>query len=212
MFPPRTRDRRLCGCRRRPPRSTPPRKPPRLSSPSPAASTRPWRCPSRTCGRWTSDTPGTTAPISRTWGARQLVRLAGGVQRRQLSFARALSGVGLRFDWLSPDEDTTRPARYIAAPAFRLILLPEPIRLDAAQAPELSWLKLPFYVGQRAGFRNPPGTEGWCGRPPLQPAARAEWRGPPPQARWSGRIEAGADGAGAHDWPADWTPLSRPPS
>jgi hypothetical protein len=113
-----------------------------------------------------------------------------------------------RVKWLSPDEDTSRPQRFIAGRDFRLILMPEPTRLDAHRSPELSWLRLPFYVGQRSVFLNMPGSEGTCGRPPLQPAARVEWRGRPPYSLWSGEIGPGIGRVGDHHWPASWTERS----
>jgi hypothetical protein len=96
--------------------------------------------------------------------------------------------VGFSIPTFSPGDDTSLTVRFIPSSDFRLILLPEPHRLDARRFPELSWLKLPFYVGRRSGHRNPLGLERWLGRPPLQPAARIEWGGPPVVPRWRGRF------------------------
>lgn len=107
--------------------------------------------------------------------------------------------------WLSPDEDTSRPVRYLAAADFKLIVLPEPERLDAQGSPALSWLRLPFYVGQRTVYRNPPGFGAVSGRPPLQPAARADWLAPPHQPRWMGTPEFGTATARLQGLPGSWT-------
>src|SRR6185295_6588662 len=103
------------------------------------------------------------------------------------------------------DEDTSSPARFVAASEFRLIVMPEPTRLDARRSPELSWLRLPFYIGQRDVFHNPPGLGGVCGRPPLQPAARIEWMNPAPLATWPGQVAPGSASAAQHRWPRTWT-------
>jgi hypothetical protein len=89
----------------------------------------------------------------------------------------------------APDDDTSRPARFIAASDFQVILLPEPGRLDARRSPELSWLRLPFYAGQRTMSTNPPGLA-TLGRdhPPLQPAARPSWLQTSSGRRWSGTV------------------------
>ena len=108
--------------------------------------------------------------------------------------------------WLSPDEDTSRPVRFLAPWDFQVILLPEPERLDAARFPELSWLRLPFYAGQRQVEINPPGYRTF-GRdhPPLQPAARPAWRRPPHTPPWRDAILPGAATAShAERWPRSW--------
>lgn len=75
-----------------------------------------------------------------------------------------------------PDEDVSRPARFIHARDFRVIVLPEPERLDASRHPTLSWLKLDFYAGQRHVSNNPPLVDrlGY-GAPTRQPARRPAW-------------------------------------
>jgi hypothetical protein len=103
---------------------------------------------------------------------------------------------------LSPADDTTTPARFLAAADFRIILLPEPARLDAAQSPELSWMRLPFHAGQRRLHRNLPLLSNFGGdRPPLQPAARHEWLAPARLPQWSRSLEGEAL---AQPWPAAW--------
>jgi hypothetical protein len=86
-----------------------------------------------------------------------------------------------------PDEDARRPWRFFDARAFNLIMLPEPEHLDARAHPELSWLRLRFYVGQRHVTRNPPPIA-WLGidGPPLQPAARGDWDEREPHTVWPG--------------------------
>jgi hypothetical protein len=96
---------------------------------------------------------------------------------------------GFGFGPLNPDEDVSAPARFIAARDFQVIVLPEPDRLDARRFPELSWLRLPFYAGQRSVYTNPPGYQVLGqDQPPLQPAARRTWLQPPRENRWSGTI------------------------
>ncbi|HEY0712045.1 MAG TPA: hypothetical protein VGF45_05190 [Polyangia bacterium] len=97
------------------------------------------------------------------------------------------AGSAFSVSWLSPEEDTSQTERFLAASDFQLILLPEPSRLDAKKSPELSWLRLPFYAGQRSVYVNPPGFGGVSGRPPLQPAARADWGKPSRRAKWQGQ-------------------------
>jgi hypothetical protein len=80
-------------------------------------------------------------------------------------------------DWpFSPGEDTRRPERFIAAGDFDVVLLPEPERLDTRARPELSWLKLPLYLGQEKMRSNPPLFD-WLGAggPVLQPGRRSTW-------------------------------------
>jgi hypothetical protein len=102
-------------------------------------------------------------------------------------FTEAAQGLGP----FNPDEDVSRPpARFLAAHEFRVIVLPEPDRLDGRRFPELSWLRLPFYAGQRSSvYTNPPGVQ-VLGRdqPPLQPAARKSWLEPPRASRWTGTV------------------------
>ena len=78
----------------------------------------------------------------------------------------------------APTRRSPPPARFIAAHEFRVILLPEPDRLDARRSPELSWLRLPFYAGQRSVHTNPPGYRvlGRTGRRCSPPPGRPGWR------------------------------------
>jgi hypothetical protein len=113
-------------------------------------------------------------------------------------------GAGFRGGPLAPDDDASHPARFIGASDFQVILLPEPHRLDARRSPELSWLRLPFYAGQRTMSTNPPGFAAF-GRdhPPLQPAARASWLQPPHGSPWDGRSIA-AGGTRDAGMPESW--------
>jgi hypothetical protein len=113
-------------------------------------------------------------------------------------------GAGFRGGLFAPDDDASRPARFIAASDFQVILLPEPERLDARRNPELSWLRLPFYAGQRSMSTNPPGYA-LFGRdhPPLQPAARDSWLRSPRKRAWAGHPIQG-DAAGAGAMPDSW--------
>ncbi len=95
---------------------------------------------------------------------------------------------------LNPDEDVSTPARFIAARDFQVIVLPEPDQLDARRFPHLSWLRLPFYAGQRSVYTNPPGYHVLGqDQPPLQPAARRSWLEPPRANRWAGTIRRDPD-------------------
>jgi hypothetical protein len=170
----------------------------------------------------------------------QLVRLAGsdpredhplvyvGGKGRVLAWSGVFSGAsypllarytqaGSMLGPFGPDEEIAAPARFIAASEFKVIVLPEPARLDARQSPELSWLRLPFYVGQRSVFSNPPGFR-VLGQdhPPLQPAARRSWLEPPRLGRWTGAVVPVSEGGAWLRWPLAWAcarptdPLSCP--
>jgi hypothetical protein len=119
-------------------------------------------------------------------GGDHVVVFAGG-PGRMLGWGGAQSGAS--YPWpavfpgagsgpFPPDEDTRAPGRFIAADDFRVVLLPEPERLDDDAQPALSWLRLPFYAGQRSVTSNPPPV-GWLGfdHAPSQPARRASWNG-----------------------------------
>ena len=82
---------------------------------------------------WPGADPREDHPLVYVGGQGSFLAWSGMLQRRQLPAARSLhrapvSGRGLAH----PDEDTSRPARFIAASDFQVILLPEPERLDAA--------------------------------------------------------------------------------
>ena len=130
------------------------------------------------------------------WGG----SFSGGSYPLPAKFKRA----GCRSRLVSPDDDTSRPARFIAASDFKVIVLPEPDRLDAARHPELSWLRLPFFAGQRTMSTNPPGYR-TLGRdhPPVQPGVRASWLSPTPDLPWQGDIERPSRLAAA--FPSTWS-------
>lgn len=153
--------------------------------------------------RFAGATPGEDHPLVFVGGQSEWFGFSGVQSGGSYPLPGRYPGAAFNIPWLSPDDDTSQPARFIAAADFKLIVLPEPERLDAQRFPELSWLRLPFYVGRRAGFRNLPGTDEACGRPPLQPAARAEWGGPPPYPHWTGHVRLGT--AAQARWPASWT-------
>lgn len=72
-------------------------------------------------------------------------------------------------------EDASRPKRFVPASGFRIVMLPEPERLDGTR-PELGWLKIDMRIGQSRMSRNPPFVEaGGSGSPPKQPAHSAGW-------------------------------------
>jgi hypothetical protein len=101
--------------------------------------------------------------------------------------ARYESVVG-GFGPFRPADDTRHPARFVPAEAFRVVLLPEPRRLDTRAHPELSWLRLPFYAGAPRALINPPLITNQLGGggAPVQPARRPEWSGPDDHPRWNG--------------------------
>jgi hypothetical protein len=89
-------------------------------------------------------------------------------------FPAAGGGVG---PW-RPADDTTKPARFIRPDEFKLVLLPEPDRLDVGQNPELAWLRLSFFAGQTRMYRNPLAMNGTSfGTAPVQPARQGGWNG-----------------------------------
>ena len=108
---------------------------------------------------------------------------------------------------IKADEDTGSPDRFIGAGRFRLVLLPEPERLDAAARPELSWLKLPFYAGQARMVSNPFLVD-WLGKggPVIQPAQRAAWNARRSKRPFLSEIASVAN----LPLPADWPLLSAP--
>jgi hypothetical protein len=111
----------------------------------------------------------------------------------------------------APDEHLPVGARFLAADEFQVILLPEPERLDGARHPELSWLRLPFFAGQRQVHINPPGYR-TLGKdhPPVQPGVRASWLKPPANAQYPDPVFPGKTFEQAlRALPAAW--LSRPP-
>jgi hypothetical protein len=87
-------------------------------------------------------------------------------------FPGAGGGVGR---W-RPADDTTKPAHYLRPEEFKLVMLPEPDRLDVGQNPELAWLRLSFFAGQPKVFRNPLAMNGSSfGAAPRQPARQGGW-------------------------------------
>lgn len=77
-----------------------------------------------------------------------------------------------------PADDTTKPARFLRPDEFKLVILPEPDRLDVGQHPELAWLRLTFFAGQTRMFHNPLAMNGTSfGTAPVQPAQQGGWNG-----------------------------------
>jgi hypothetical protein len=77
-----------------------------------------------------------------------------------------------------PADDTTKPTRFIRPDEFKLVILPEPERLDVGQHPELAWLRLTFFAGQTRMFHNPLAMNGTSfGSAPVQPAHQGGWNG-----------------------------------
>ncbi len=100
------------------------------------------------------------------WGGSQ----SGGSYPLPARYAAAGSGIGP----FRPADDTRHPARFVPAETFRVVVLPDPRRLDTRAHPELSWLRLPFYAGAPHAHVNPPLTDALGGGgAPLQPARRA---------------------------------------
>jgi hypothetical protein len=110
---------------------------------------------------------------------------------------------------LPPDEDARAPTRFLPASAFRVVVLPEPDRLDATARPELSWLKLDFYAGQDDVHTNPP-LVNWLGygRAPSQPARRKAWNAASSKTAWPCPLPAFA--AGPLALPPEWPVLATP--
>lgn len=75
-----------------------------------------------------------------------------------------------------PSDDTTKPARYIRPEDFKLVMLPEPDRVDVGENPEIAWLRLSFFVGQARVYRNPLSLNGLSfGGVPQQPGRHSGW-------------------------------------
>lgn len=102
-------------------------------------------------------------------------------------------------------DDTRQPQRLISAARFKVVLLPEPERLDTGKHPELSWLRLPFFAGQDGDASNPMFLA-WmgAGKPPLQPGRRADWNAKRPSRTWPGSRQAAPE-------PNGWARLKLPP-
>ena len=155
--------------------------------------------------RLAGDEPDEDHPLVYVGGQGRLLAWAGIFSGASYPLPARYTQAGHGLGPFNPDEDVSRPARFLAANEFRVILLPEPSRLDARRFPELSWLRLPFHAGQRSVHTNPPGygVFGWD-RPPLQPAARSSWLEPPRASRWMGTmVPAPASMSGR--WPVAWT-------
>jgi hypothetical protein len=112
-------------------------------------------------------------------------------------------GAGGAFGPLSVDDDTREPGRFLGPEAFRVVLLPEPARLDTRAHPELSWLRLRFFAGQPRMLNNPPLVD-WAGggKPPLQPGVRRDWNSTISRPRWPGA--ATLNGAADAGLPKEW--------
>lgn len=99
-------------------------------------------------------------------------------------FPAAGGGVGR---W-RPADDTTKPARFIRPEDFKLVMLPEPDRVDVGQHPELTWLRLSFYAGQSRVYRNPLSLNGLgFGVAPAQPARQGTWNAESNPPYWTER-------------------------
>jgi hypothetical protein len=99
----------------------------------------------------------------------------------------AYPGAGGGVGPFAATDDTRAPARTIDADRFDVVVLPEPARLDAAAHPALSWLRLPFFAGQRHMFNNPPLVDRMGGGgPPRQPARKGDWNAIASKPSWPG--------------------------
>jgi hypothetical protein len=123
-----------------------------------------------------------------TGGRGQLLWWKGSQSGGSYPLPARYAGAGSGFGPFRPADDTRRPARFIRAESFRVVLLPEPQRLDTRAHPELSWLRLPFYAGAPRARVNPPLMDALGGGgAPLQPAQRREWDAVDRHPRWTGR-------------------------
>jgi hypothetical protein len=133
--------------------------------------------------------PSEDHPLVYVGGRGRLLAWSGVFSGASYPLPARFVGAGFGLGPFNPDEDVSAPARYIPAEDFQVILLPEPERLDGRRFPQLSWLRLPFYAGQRSVHTNPPGYKVLGqDQPPIQPAARRGWLQPPRGNRWSGTI------------------------
>lgn len=137
-------------------------------------------------------------------GASRFLFWGGEVSGGSYPFPAHYSDAGGKAGPVSPGDDTRKPKRFIAAQDFRVVLLPEPERLDTAKNPEHSWLRLRFYAGQWKVHGNPFILD-WMGRggPPEQPGRRSDWNAAQASPAWQGKVDPrGAKVA----LPAGWAP------
>lgn len=126
-------------------------------------------------------------PVVFVGGHGHVLRWAGRQSGGSYPWPASYPGAGGSFGPIGVADDTRKPARMMEAASFDVVVLPEPVRLDARAHPELSWLKLPFFAGQPRAFENPPLVDRFGGgRPPRQPARRADWDAIASRPRWSG--------------------------
>lgn len=115
-------------------------------------------------------------------------------------YPRAGGGIGD----MKPSDDTSSPARFIRPEDFRIVMLPEPERLDVGQRPELAWLRLAFFAGQAQMFRNPLALNGLVfGEAPRQPARQETWNAAVNPPFWRDLPQVvRSEAAIPHDWVA----------
>lgn len=146
-----------------------------------------WTEPSQVTRRLGPD-PGGDHPVVHVGGHGRFLAWGGAFSGGSFPQAGVYPSTGFGAAAIAPDEDVSRPERFISAEEFQVVVLPEPDRLDARRAPELSWMRLPFYAGQRSVNTNMPGFQVFgFDHPPLQPAARPAWLEPPRSPPWTGR-------------------------
>jgi len=119
-------------------------------------------------------------------------------------FPRSGGGVG---DWRAHD-DTRKPARFIRAEDFAIVMLPEPERLDVGLHPSLSWLRLSFFAGQTHMHENPLTLNGVSfGTAPRQPARQETWNAGRHPPTWDDREQVEPT---ALAMPREYVPLLSP--
>ncbi len=109
-----------------------------------------------------------------------------------------------------PPEDTSKPARFIRPEDFKVVLLPEPDRLDVHANPELAWLRLSFHAGQPRMYGNPLKlNRAVFGEAPQQPARQMGWNARDNPPYWTQKPQFHA---GLLKLPPDWhAAMNAPP-
>lgn len=107
-------------------------------------------------------------------------------------------------------DDVRTHRRFIHANDMRLIVLPDTHTVDFAAHPELSFMNLRFYVGQRETGANSLIVKGLGNhRSPGHMARKGPWRGAPPGKMWTGSLESASHFVPFQP-PAGWPVIANP--
>lgn len=142
-----------------------------------------------------------------TGGRSKLLFWEGSFSGGSYPFPAYYPGAGGHAGPLAPGDDTRDPERFIAAEDFKVVMLPEPDRVDPRRHPGLSWLRVPYYAGQNQVYGNPFVLD-WLerGGAPQQPGRKKDWNARETSPHWSGTVKP----AKSLRLPAGWTAQIRP--